>query len=254
VTQHVFLPADRFVDAQHWWIGSELCRRHPSLRLAEIDIDAIGPLLAVIDVLEPLLGQIYLSRVAGIQIVDRDEFLICPPELFMEANPHRLLRRIEDAHGMGAPANTPATNATTITYRIIARVLAATLDSRYSWTLRGERPTDPPVHDDISWAGDLSGFPSLGALRRRWAVAAARESLYDGPSFNLWVLMRDLEPAALFDAYGAVHTAEGRFDLLPAYRARGGNMTLTLGDALGSALGGLQGRGRVHAPDATARG
>ena len=118
-----FVAADRFVDAQLWWVASELCRRHPRLRMREIEHGEIGTFLEVVAWLEPVLA-----------------------------------------------------------------------------------------------------WPSIPELRERWALDAAHDALYQKAPAHAWLLMRDLEPVAVFDLYGRVHTETGVADLYGAHREAGSNL------------------------------
>jgi len=94
--------------------------------------------------------RVSFSRIAGIVIEDR-EFQMVPPDLLEQTNVHAVLRRIEVEHGMGVPMDTPLTNGVTTAYRAIAWILNAMVNSRYSWTLLGERASDPAVTTNIDW-------------------------------------------------------------------------------------------------------
>ncbi len=231
----VFRPADRFIDAQLWWIASELCRRHPELGLVETVFDQVGTVVEAVGELNGRPVRVGFSRVAGVAIKDR-EFHTAPPALLEQANPHAILRQIEDAHGMGRPADTPPTNQVTIGYRAIAWVLNAMVNSRYSWTLRGERPDDPHVAANVDWMGVAAQWPSVIELRKRWGGIAATDGLYESPSSQAWVLMRDLEPVAVFDRFGDVLTADSAVDLLGTYREFGDNLGRAVEAALGDYL------------------
>lgn len=228
----VFEPADRFIDAQLWWVASELCRRHPSLGLVETVYDEVGTVVEAMGEVDGRAVQVGFSRTAGIAIKDR-EFAVAPAALLEQVNPHALVRKVEDAHGMGKPAETPPTTPVTIGYRAIAWLLAASVNSRHSWTVRGERAEDPHVIKDLSWLGSARSWGSLDPLRARWIE---EPDLYPGPVSHLWLLMRDLEPVALFDRYGYVRTAEASTDLLERYRARGSNLAMAVTEALGAEL------------------
>ncbi|MFV0633427.1 hypothetical protein [Demequina sp.] len=194
----VFRPADRFIGAQLWWAASELCRRHPQLGLVETVFDKVGTVVEAVGSLAGRDVRVGFSRAAGIAIKDRD-FTVAPPALLEQVNPHAILRRIEEAHGMGKPEPTPATTGVTIGYRSIAWVLGAMVNSRHSWTVRGERGSDPHVLADLSWMGEAAGWASLHELRGWWQEADDEGALYEAAVAHAWVLMRDLQPVAVFD-------------------------------------------------------
>lgn len=233
--QRVFTPADRFVDAQLWWAASELCRRHSQLGIIETVFTDWGALIEAVGEVDGTAVRVGFSRVAGIVIQDRD-FQVTPIELLEQSNPHAVLRRIECEVGIGKPADTPPTNEDTIAYRAIAWILNAMLNSRHSWTVRGERANDPSVGESVGWMGTASEWPSVVSLRQRWAELDAAGELYSSvPVAQAWVLLRDLEPVAVFDRHGTVHTLRGPAGLLTAYRAS----RHVLGSAVAEVLGPL---------------
>lgn len=230
------IPADRFLEAQIWWIASELLRRHPNLGLSETVHDEVGTSLVAYDPRSVIETQVILNRVAGIHLPGHPDFEIGWTEVFAAPSAHTVLLQIERALGIALDGAPPATTEVTLVYRVIARVLASLVDDRHSWMIRGERPDDPSVLDGISWVGDTSGFATLEGLLIRWFEDSTAGRLDDQGITHVWVLLRDLEPVALFDLYGDVHTRYGRESLLPHYKQAGGNLTMTIAETLGIAL------------------
>ena len=233
--ERIFRPADRFIDAQLWWVASELCRRHPRLGLVETVFDGVGSVVEAVGLIDGRNVRVGFSRVAGIAIKDR-EFSVAPAALLEQVNPHGVLKRIEDAHGMGAPADTPPTNGITIGYRAIAWLLNAAVNSRHSWTVRGERTSDPHVLADLSWMGGAGEWPSMAKLKANWQEAEDDGALYEVEVSHAWVLMRDVEPVAVVDRYGSMHTTGGAVNLLGTYRALGDNLARAVVAAVGDEL------------------
>ncbi|WP_156160550.1 TY-Chap2 family putative peptide chaperone [Demequina soli] len=232
----VFRAADRFVDAQLWWVASELCRRHPRLRIRELVQDELGSFIEVVSWPDTSALRIVCSRVAGIRIVGHDDFLVAPADLLEDPNPHAVLKAVEAAHGIGGPGRFPRTTRETIGHRAIAHVLSTMVNSRHSWTVRGERPEDPSVVHGGTWLTPVLGWPSIVGLRERWGHDAAHDALYQKAPAHAWVLMRDLEPAAVFDLYGQVHTSDGAMDLLDVYQESGASLPLAVTSALAGHL------------------
>jgi hypothetical protein len=231
-----WVPADRFIEAQTWWIASELIRRHPQLRLAETTHDEVGTSLVAYDPEWVIETQVIFNRVAGIHMPGSPDFEIRWSEVFAAPSAHTVLLRIEAGLGMHLEGLPPATTEVTIVYRVIARVLASLVDDRHSWMIRDERPDDPSVLEDINWAGDTSSFASLEDLIARWFEDSAAGRLDNQGLTHLWVLLRDLEPVAAFDLYGVVHTQYGRESLLEYYKQADGNLTMTIAETFGIAL------------------
>ena len=231
-----YVAADRFVDAQLWWVASELCRRHSRLRLQEFEHDEIGTYVEVLSWPDSAELRMRFSRVAGIQIHGHDEFRIAPAEVVAAANPHDIVKRLEVEHGIGGPGRFPPTTPQNIGLRAIAQVLAMMVNSRYSWTVRGERPGDPSVVHGVPWFGAAAAWPSIVNLRENWGSAAAHDALYQSAPAHAWVLMRDLEPVAVFDRFGCVHTERGKVDLCRAYAETRSNLAVALARVLGRVL------------------
>jgi len=219
-----FVAADRFVDAQHWWIASELCRRHPELLLLENAIDGYGNVIEALGAIGDRKLRIGFSRVAGIQVQGVDGFCVPPPALLDEANPHAILKRLERASGVRESSRTVGTTRQNIGYRVISQTLAMTINSRHSWTLRGERPDDPHVGASVDWLGEAANWDSVKKLRRRWGADAAVGDLYPTPRAQAWLLMRDLEPVAVFDLYGCARMDGGTVDCIKKYRSSAGDI------------------------------
>ena len=89
---------------------------------------------------------------------------------------------------------------------------------------------------DVAWMGAAAEWPSVIELRERWGSIAATGDLYEGASAQAWVLMRDLEPVAVFDRLGDVLTANSAVDLLGTYREFGDNLGRAVEAALGDYL------------------
>jgi hypothetical protein len=151
-------------------------------------------------------------------------------EIFEASSLHDIVKRIERGLMLTPPSPAPPTNHATIVYRVIARILSSVVNDRHSWMMRGQRPEDPSVHEGLPWAGDLTGFPSLGSLHIRWfehdalAIGDRKMGLEDQGVTRVWALWRNLEPIALFDMFGDVHTGNGSADLPAAYRVSEHNL------------------------------
>lgn len=228
-------PADRFVDAQLWWIASELCRRHPTLGLVETVFDDIGSVVEAVGLVDGREVRVGFSRVAGVAVKGGD-LHVGVAQLLAEADAHAVLRRIEEAHGMGKPGPTPATTGVTIGYRAIAWILNAMVNSRHSWTVRGERRTDPQVLHDLAWMGGAGDWRTMAELKANWQEAEDDGALYEAEIAHAWVLMRDLEPVAVVHRYAGIVTPDTSVDLLGTYRALGDSLpravVATVGDVL----------------------
>jgi hypothetical protein len=229
-------PADRFIEAQSWWIASEIARRHPQLVLAETSHPEVGSSLAIYDPNYVVNIQVILNRAAGIHIPSQPEFEVTWPEVFAAPSPHSVVRTIESALGIHLSGAAPATTERSIVYRVIARVLATVVDDRHSWMMRGERPDDQDVLEGLDWAGNIDEFDTLEETIGRWVKDSADRTLAAQGTCRLWVLLRDLTPVVAFDLYGNAHTERGKTHLLSAYQDSDGSITRTISHSIADVL------------------
>ncbi|TFC26511.1 hypothetical protein E3O53_01220 [Cryobacterium sp. TMT2-18-3] len=212
-------PADRFLTAQMWWIASELVRRHPHLRISGVEVDEADRLLIVHDEQDGMSVQWDLEGgckflVNG--VVQKISWI----QMLAALNPHTIVKRIEVATGLGIPKTTPATSARALTYRVIASALATATNDRYEWyavpapMLHDEDPENPGCEF-------FRDFPSTVRARAEYVAMTLDEFEAGGRSVYFfqpfWALLRDLEPIAIFDSAGVVHTTSGATALMPLY-------------------------------------
>ncbi|TFC93628.1 MULTISPECIES: hypothetical protein [Cryobacterium] len=229
-------PADRFLTAQMWWIAGELVRRHPHLRISGVEVDEAERLLIVHDEQDGMSVQ--WDLVGGCKfLVNGVVQHISWIEMLAALNPHEVVERIEVASGLGVPKVKPATSPRALAYRVIASALATATNDRYEWyavpapMLHDEDPENP----GCEFFGD---FPSTVQPREEYVAMTLEQfdsgdrSVYFFQPF--WALLRDLEPVAIFDSAGVVHTALGATSLMPVYEETGHRLTLTTARVLGS--------------------
>ncbi len=222
-------PADRFLTAQMWWIASELVRRHPHLRIAGVEVDEGDHLIIVHD--EQNLLSIQWDLVGGCQyLVNGVVHVISWIEMMAALNPLETLKRIEVATGLGVPNDTPATTPRTLAYRVITNALATTVNAQQEWyAVTAPMLVSEPTHY-------FDGFPTAVLARSAYEVAAEEQLDAGGTVYffqPFWVLLRDLEPIAIFDVAGVVHTSGGATPLMPIYDELHRNLTLTMARVLG---------------------
>lgn len=212
-------PAMRFVIAQSWWIGSELCRRHSQLRLYEMhpgggqyDVLRVFPLRSrrapddVVDMNRA--GRIHLHL---------DAFQpVAWAEVLAADSPHDIVKRVEVARGWGSVGGADESTPTSVTYRLIAALLRARVDDRATWDVRMELVDSSGSYSDSN--GFLDAFPLDGPS----LVASAGDRLsLTGPKEHFWALLRDAEPLALFDDVGRVYARDGStLDVFAVYKRR----------------------------------
>ncbi|WP_166789189.1 hypothetical protein [Cryobacterium sp. TmT2-59] len=231
-------PADRFLTAQIWWIASELVRRHPHLRISGVEVDEAARLVIVHDEQDGM--SIQWDLVGGCKflvngVVNKISWI----EMLAALNPHEIVRRIEVATGLGIPKVVPVTTPRSLAYRVLASALATAINDRHEWyavpapMLHDEDPDDPGCEY-------FRDFPTTVRARAEYVAAtllefeAGSRSVYFFQPF--WALLRDLEPVAIFDAAGVIHTAAGATELMPLYERTDRKLALTTAGVLGPYL------------------
>jgi hypothetical protein len=231
-------PADRFLTAQMWWIASELVRRHPHLRISGVEVDEGTRLLIVHD--ERNAMSIQWDLVGGCKfvvngIVKRISWI----EIMAALGPHDIVRRIEVTTGLGIPKTAPVTTKRALTYRLIASALATATNARQGWYAV---PAPMLHHEDPAVPGcdHFRGFPSTVEARARYVAMTLEE--FDAGTRSVfffqpfWALLRDLEPVAIFDAAGVIHTGRGATELMPVYERTHRTLSITTVQVLGAYL------------------
>lgn len=153
--------ASRWTTAQSWWIASELCRRNSSLRIHQDYDDGARRLQVHRDLPREAGGaaHVTLHPRHGIEGVGKSQW-ISWPNVFTADDAHEWVRRIEQARNWQLPT-TASTTRRSIAYRVVARVLATTVNDRehlepVSWaSMLGSTP------HDLSWLSLFSGISDL---------------------------------------------------------------------------------------------
>lgn len=214
--------ADRFVQAQSWWLGSELVRRSSQLFLYEYhpgggQYDCLG----VVDGGRPDRGAVIdLNRTGSLHVHQPASCQAATwADVMAQDDPHEMVKRLERLARL-TPTPRPVTTRRALTYRSIAHLLRATLDDRHRWEVRS-------AHSDSSGDGDGSGRD-----RRAWlalfedARQAAGElpaaGWFGEPWSRTWLVLRRGEPvAALLDDARVFRSGRDPVDLMIEYRQAG---------------------------------
>lgn len=228
--------AKRFVVAQSWWIASQLVRRHPELRIIETrpEFTAQDNLALVDSIATPS------SREAVLEI-DRNGSLgrssepespsMTWREVFEAGDPFELLTRLEVTAGLTSPTETPRSGRKAVAYRLIARLLSATLNDRRPLRVRSGYLQTFQLGSGC-WP-ELRDFPGVAA-----ALEDVRPDDVDGqPGYRFWMLEHDHRLVAVLDTDACLYLAdETSTDVYKSYR-RTSSLTRTLSDTLGQFLG-----------------
>lgn len=204
-------PAERWTNAQSWWIASELCRRDSTLRIDQDYAGGSRRLRVSRDLSRDMGGMphVTLHPVRGVEGLGPAQWTSWPMVL-SENNPHAWVDRIESKFGW-APGPTPATTTRSLTYRVIAQILASTVNQRHqiqviSWnSMLGSTP------HDSSWLSIFEGVQSVLAPSGR-------------PQYPpLWVLFRGgNEGVIVLSESGLAFRRDGhkQIDLMARYTKR----------------------------------
>ena len=231
-------PADRFLTSQMWWIASELVRRHPHLRISGVEVDEADRLLIVHDEEDGMSVQ--WDLVGGCKfLVNGLVQKISWIKMLAALSPHEIVKRIEVATGLGIPKSASPTSSPALTYRVIASALATATNDRYEWyavpapMLHDEDPENPGCEF-------FRDFPSTIRARAEYVAMTLEQFEEGGRSVYFfqpfWALLRDLEPIAIFDSAGVVHTTSGATSLMPLYERCGRRLALVTAQVLGDYL------------------
>ncbi|MFC5931260.1 hypothetical protein D6T64_08365 [Cryobacterium melibiosiphilum] len=228
-------PADRFLTAQIWWIASELVRRHPHLRISGHEVAGEGRLVLLHDEQDSM--SIQWDLVGGCKyLVNGVVTSISWIEMMAAVSPHETVKRIEVGAGLGIPKAVPVTTPHSLSYRVIASALATAVDDRHEWCAV-PAPMNPYDDPDCPY---FQGFPSAIAARDEYAREADAQIASTGRPVHFfqpfWALLRNLEPIAIFDSAGVIHTVMGATELMPCYDSIHRKLALTTARVLGPYL------------------
>ena len=229
-------PASRFIMVQSWWIASQLVRRHPELTIIETkpEFTAQDNLALLDSIAAPSARESELE-------IDRNGSLgrssepespsMTWREVFEAGYPFELLTRLEAAAGLTSPTETPRSARKAVAYRLIARLLATTLNDRRPLQVRSGYLQTFQLGSGC-WP-ELRDFPGVAE-----ALQDARPDDVDGqPGYRFWLLEHDRRLVAVLDTDACLYFAdETSTDVYKRYR-RTGSLTRTLGDTLGQVLG-----------------
>ena len=215
--------ADRFRIVWSWQIAAELARRHPHLRVHEYHpgggmYDCLGLFVdgapgAVID----------LNRAGSLHVHRPPKGAVATWADVAAGGTHAIVKALEMTAGLHpAPMTTPRS----LTYRVLAQLLAARVGDRHTWDARSVFYDSSGDDADLglrdAWLDDFtSARAALPRLPRHgWAGE---------PESHLWALTRSEEPVLVVDVHGTAHTRTGRaVDLWGRYKATGRHLHRTV--------------------------
>jgi hypothetical protein len=235
---HGYLPpADRFLTAQVWWQASELVRRHPHLRISGVQNETRARLIIVHDEQDAM--RLQWDLVGGCKY-DANGVVksISWKKMMAAANPHETVKQIEVGTGLGIPKSTPATTPRALAYRVIASALATAVDDRHEWYAM-PAPMEHGEDFENPECQYFGSFPSTIQARKGYEQAISLQLLAGIRVYffqPFWAILRDLEPVAIVDAAGVIHTDAGATALMPLYKRSDHRLAFTTTRVLGRFL------------------
>lgn len=211
-----FMPADRFIIEQAWWVASQLCRRHSELHIREV-----WPLDGFYHGLE--IGgpgstkSVFLNFHGSVHVHGDDEEEsntgLRTWQLLGAETPYEYVEFIERRIGWRAKGSDPATPRS-LTYRVLSACLTRKLNDKDRCTVQSGIEAG---------GGDAYEEPTLDFLNE---FGEARGWL-DGPAHRMerlsrtWVLKLGERNALVLTDNGVLHRrSAGPLELMSIYRSR----------------------------------
>lgn len=229
--------ADRFRIAWSWWIAAELARRNPLLVYEYQPGGGQHDCLGLFPLSAPRQGSLIdLNRAGTLHTRGPHARTVATWADVAAGGPHDVVKALEDAAGL-TPTPAPATVALTLSYRVLAHVLAGLVDSRDLWDVRSLSQDDSSAFGDDTLARTPWVAPFAGARQ----VLDARElptlGWWGEPWSHLWAILRAGAPVVLVDVHGRAYTRDGcTHDLMAAYRTNGRRLGPTIAATIAPAL------------------
>ncbi|MDJ0379029.1 hypothetical protein [Cryobacterium sp. PH31-L1] len=220
-----------------WWISSELVRRHPHLLISRVTGTSGAPLLLVHDEQDGMRIQLELD--GGITFVTSSTIgQITWMQILSASTSHEIVTTIERQSGLQRPGVEPTTTPRALVYRVIENFLLSVVNDGHEWdVVTAPMPFTALTSSDQPASEYLRAFPST-----QTAVSAYVDSLTVKPAAGgtrlfhqpFWALLRDLEPIAIFDIAGTIHTQLDSYEMMPLFVDAGHRLSPTTLRVLGS--------------------
>lgn len=223
---------NRFVNAESWWIASQLARRHPELLVYEMHPG--GGQYDVLCVARPeelatsapgSSPKIMINRAGSIQVHDAERSVVVATweQVLTSAHPHSAVLEIERHAKLTAPRVTPKAAPRTLTYRVIAGILQVLVNDKQPWDVRCESFDSSGMSSEDH--GYINSFPAAASS----AVSTPRLGIYGEPTSHFWTLLRGKKPVAMLSIEGQFFPAHGEgSSLMDLYDSEGRNVRKTV--------------------------
>ena len=171
--------------------------------------------------------SVVFGHADGISVRGAQSLRVTWPEVFGSDDPLCLVTRLERAAGLHEPPMAPVASPHSLVYRVIAHAVAAGIDDRREWSAV-PAPISAADIPGSEGGAIFTGFfttvlprgeyaRAILASRADSAAAQERGQEHEQPAQPFWALLRDGEPAAIFDTAGVAHTVLGETALLACY-------------------------------------
>lgn len=226
----------RRMNAAAWWVASRLCHRNSGAYLLDTyPLDGFYDVLSIRHASEPTC-YVDLNRNGSVHVHGVPDGTQIMPlrDLVTSESLEDVVQSLEARTGWQRPRSGSRTTRRVLTYRVLATVLQATVDSRAHYEVRLVMPID---YDDMGYDptpqwSSVASLPGAEPFR----TAAVDPSAPLEPTSAMWGVFCDQRAVALLDSQARVLTDRGVLDLLPIYRATSRRLVATTASALGHLL------------------
>lgn len=227
--------ADRFALKQAWSIAAEIARLHGNLQITRLEDPQQMPLLLVHDGPTGTRVQFDLPAGALWEDTEGDDQRMSWIEVFEDPTPTSAAARIAQSAGPYASGKAVPATKRTITYQVIAQIMAMKVDDAHTWQalqfpVYAPQPEDETLDMFRRFRGARGGGP--GDVLQALVMRAEGEEEYLHEPY--WVIYRDFEPAILLNDHSGTAYLEGeiRFDLSESLKTLAGDLSALAGALL----------------------
>lgn len=222
--------AKRFKLMHSWWLACELVRRHPELSVAEMH--PAGGMYDSLSLFHNGQELININREGRIHVPDSPGFEpVTFDDLVAAEEPGDVLAIVERAARLNSLHVTPSSTPAVLTYRVIAQLMAITVNDKRHWDVRNERfdSSDPGGGGD---RGYLAEYPVAAARARE----TRSDDLLGSPLYRYWGALRDGKLVAVLDTDGFAYVSQQVWYLPELYAASSRRLTPLVASTLGPLL------------------
>ncbi|MBW6439263.1 hypothetical protein KZ829_36680 [Actinoplanes hulinensis] len=222
--------AMRFILTQSWWLACQLIRRHPKILIVETHPG--GGQYDCLTLIHNGQSVIDINRAGSIHVKNSsDSKPVTFEDLFVHDDSGEVVTAIERAAGMSSPSSAPPSTPAVLTYRVLAQLMAITLNEKHRWDVRNERLDSSGMGGGAA-RGYLADYPVAAARARE----KRPDDLLGDPLYRYWGVLRDGKPVAVLDTDGFAYVAQQVLYLPEIYSASSRRLTPLMAATLGPLL------------------